>query len=76
MCTFADGGIPQAITTLENFLTFEEYFPFNNSALYIPSHKGTTQTKFFWKMAMESVEKFSQFVIEKNRLPLSLTLSK
>ena len=64
MCTFADGGVPIATETLKPYLTFQQYFPFNNSALYL--NKGTSQTKFFWKLAMKSVEEFQNFVIGKN----------
>lgn len=75
MCTFSDGNIPHVTKTLEKYLSFEKYFTFNNSALYAPSAVGTSQTKYFWKMAMESVESFIKYVVETNRLPLSLNMS-
>mmetsp|Transcript_123545 Transcript_123545/g.238234 ORF Transcript_123545/g.238234 Transcript_123545/m.238234 type:complete len:814 (+) Transcript_123545:116-2557(+) len=75
MCTFADGAIPVAVETLKPHVVFEKYFPFNNSALYTPSQKGTNQTKFFWKMCISSVNDFLDFVVKKSVRPLSLTLS-
>ena len=47
MCTFADGGTPSAVSVLKDVIYFNEYFCFNNSGLYIPSDKGTSNTKFF-----------------------------
>ena len=76
MCTFADGGIPSAVSVLKDVIYFSDYFCFNNSALYIPSDKGKTNTKFFWKLGMSSVKRFFDKILEKNLLPLSLTLSK
>jgi hypothetical protein len=76
MCTFADGGIPSAVNVLKDVIYFNDYFCFNNSALYIPSDKGTTNTKFFWKLGMSSVKRFFDTILEKNLLPLSLSLSK
>ena len=75
MCTFADGAIPLATETLKPYLTFEKYFTFNNSALYIPSDGSNSMTEFFWKMGMNSVEEFLSFVLQKNALPMSLKLS-
>ena len=43
--------------------------------MYTPSDKGNTTTKFFWKMAMESVHQFSEYVTKNDRLPMSLKLS-
>ena len=48
MCTFSDGQKPLAIGALEGKLHYEQYFCFNNSALYTPLELTTSQTKFFW----------------------------
>ena len=76
MCTFADGATPSAVNVLKDAIYFKEYFCFNNSALYIPSNKGNTNTKFFWKLGMSSVKLFFDSILSKNWLPLSLTMSK
>lgn len=76
MCTFADGGIPSAKKVLEDVIYFNDYFCFNNSALYIPSDKGTSNTKYFWKLGMSSIKRFFDTILEKNLLPLSLSMSK
>ena len=79
MCTFADGQKPIAIKTLEKNLHYEEYFCFNNSALYTPSELSKnekTNTKFFWKLGMENVKRFFEIILKKNLPPLSLKLSK
>ena len=75
MCTFADGQAPLCLDTIKD-IYFEKYFTFNNSALYTPSHNADVTTKFFWKMAMESVKHFITYIIERNSLPLSMKLSK
>ena len=75
MCTFADGKPPLCLDTIKDF-HFEKYFTFNNSALYSPSHNADVTTKFFWKMAMESVKHFLTYIIERDSPPLSLNLSK
>lgn len=76
MCTFADGKPPLCLKTIQQEkILYEKYFTFNNSALYTPSDQGDATTKFFWKMAMESVQLFGQYVIKSDRIPLSLTLS-
>jgi len=75
MCTFADGAEPVAVETLRPHVHFQVYFPFNNSALYVPSEMGNSQTKFYWNMAMSSVEQFLNYVLEKDARPMSLTLS-
>lgn len=48
---------------------------FNNSALYTPRDQGTTTTKFYWKMCLESIKVFEDYVLSSNRLPLSLRQS-
>lgn len=75
MCTFADGAPPLAVETLKPYVKFQHFFPFNNSALYVPSDKGTVQTKNFWKMGTESVDNFLDFVVREYARPLSLTRS-
>lgn len=79
MCTFADGNTPLAIQTVENHLHYEEYFCFNNSALYTPcevAKNNKTNTKFFWKLGMENVKKFFDIILKKDLPPLSLKLTK
>ena len=57
MCTFADGQEPLCIGALKDKLHYEEYFCFNNSALYIPAEgsNSNNNTKFFWKLGIENV---------------------
>ena len=66
MCTFSDENQPSCLNVISSTIHFEEYFTFNNSALFIPSDKGKSTTKFYWEMAMKSVKKFIDFVINKN----------
>lgn len=65
-----------AIGTLEGKIHYEEYFCFNNSALYTPPDLVNTNTKFFWKLGMENVKRFFDIILKKNLPPLSLKLSK
>jgi len=78
MCTFADGGECLAATTMLPQLDCfcDQYFTFNNSALYTPKRVGNASTKMFWDLCMNSVKNFLEFVKEENSLPLSLTQSK
>jgi len=77
MCTFADGAVPLCIETLqENKVVFEESFTFNNSAIYVPSTQGNANTKFFWSMAIASVNAFLDYVIRQDKQPMSLTSSR
>jgi len=77
MCTFADGAVPLCIKTLqENKVVFEESFTFNNSAIYVPSKEGNANTKFFWNMAIASVNAFLDYVIRQDRQPMSLMSSR
>lgn len=76
MCTFSDGQKPLAIGTLEGKIHYEEYFCFNNSALYTPTDFANSNTKFFWKLGMENVKRFFDIILKKNLPPLSLKLSK
>ena len=66
MCTFADDKPPKCISTLPEDFRYEKHFVFNNSAINTPSHIGTSTTKFFWKMAMNSIKIFSEYIIDKN----------
>jgi GTPase SAR1 family protein len=77
MCTFADDKKPLAIKAIEGQLHYEEYFCFNNSALYTPSDLGqNTNTKFYWKLGMQNVKRFFDIILKKDLPPLSLTLTK
>jgi hypothetical protein len=78
MCTFADGQEPLCIGALKDKFHYEEYFCFNNSALYIPAEgsNSNNNTKFFWKLGIENVKKFLKEIQNKNLPPLSLRLSK
>ena len=77
MCTFADGAIPPCIEVLKGKLTYQEYFTFNNSALYVPKTKSNDDnTIFFWKLGMSNVKRFFDVVLDNNYFPLSLTMSK
>lgn len=76
MCTFADGAIPPCIEVLKGKLTYQEYFTFNNSALYVPKTKSNDNTIFFWKLGMSNVKRFFDVVLDNNYFPLSLTMSK
>ena len=76
MCTFADGAIPPCIEVLKGKLTYQEYFTFNNSALYVPKIKSNDNTVFFWKLGMSNVKRFFDVVLDNNYFPLSLTMSK
>lgn len=75
MCTFADDKIPLATETLKGHLVYETFFTFNNSAIYTPSYKETPQTKSYWKMAMDNVQYFLDYIRSKDNLPLSLNQS-
>lgn len=61
MCTFADGQVPLCLEdeAIGKDICYEKYFTFNNSALYTPSNKGNETTKFFWKMGMDSIDRFA-----------------
>jgi len=76
MLTFADGGSPVALKTLEGALIWQRYFPFNNSSIYAPSSEADSMTKSFWKMAINSVDTFLEFVSTQNADPLSLSTTK
>jgi len=76
MCTFADGADPQCLEVLRSNMDWQDYFKFNNSALYADPGRGDPTTKFFWDLGMDSVERFLTFVVETSRFPMSLTLAK
>ena len=76
MCTFADGQIPLSLVTLKGKFQYQDYFCFNNSALYVPSSNAGPNTKIFWRLCISSVKKFFDVILEKNLPPLSLTLTK
>lgn len=79
MCTFADGGKPNALGILKNHLHWETYFSFNNSALYTPSGTPTAKTnntKMYWDICTGSVNKFLKYVTDQRRSPLSLSMTK
>ena len=76
MCTFSDGQTPLALKVLKNKFIYQDYFCFNNSALYVPSKKAAPNSKFFWKLGISNVRRFFDIILEKNLLPLSLTMSK
>ena len=75
MCTFSDGQTPPVISVLKNHFIYEDYFCFNNSALYIPSRNADIISKFFWKLGMSNEKRFLDTILEKNLLPLSLRMS-
>ena len=76
MCTFADGQTPLSLDTLKGKFLYQDYFCFNNSALYVPSSNAGPNTKTFWRLCISSVKKFFDVILEKNLPPLSLTLTK
>ena len=77
MCTFAEGAIPLCVETFQKAkLHFDKYFPFNNSAIYVPSGKSNPTTHFFWKMAISSIQEFEDYIISADKSPLSLKLSR
>ena len=75
MCTFADGEVPSAVKVLKDVIYFDDYFYFNNSALYVPSEKGSANSKFILKLRISSVKSFSINISQKFA-SLSLTMSK
>ena len=77
MCTFADGKKPLALKAIENQLHYEQYFCFNNSALYTPSESSqNSNTKFFGDLGMQNVKRFFDIILKNDLPPLSLTLTK
>jgi hypothetical protein len=77
MCTFAEGSTPLCVKTFkkEN-LHFDKYFPFNNSAIYVPSGNSNATTHFFWNMAISSIQAFEDYIIGADKTPFSLKLSR
>jgi len=79
MCTFANGATPNVLSVLEDKLQWEEFFKFDNSALYTPAgtiHSKKNNTKFYWNMAMQSVSDFLDWAQNEGRIPLSLMNSR
>ena len=76
MCTFADDKTPKVIEALDKSVQWEKYFTFNNSALETPWDQGTSATKFYWETAMDGIKQFSEYVIQANREPFSLNMSR
>ena len=76
MCTFSDGQKPLVIGALEGEFPYENYFCFNNSALYEPPELANSNTKFFWKLGMDNVKKFFDMILKNDYPPLSLKLTK
>lgn len=78
MCTFADGGECLAATTMmpEMACLCDQYFTFNNSALYTPKRLGNPSTLMFWNMCMTSVKNFIKFVKDEAKPPMSLCQAK
>ena len=66
-----------ALKAIENQLHYEQYFCFNNSALYTPSESSqNSNTKFFWDLGMQNVKRFFDIILKNDLPPLSLTLTK
>ena len=61
---------------LKNHFIYEDYFCFNNSALYIPSKNAEQNTKFFWEFGIYNIKKLLAYILEKNSPPLSLKMSR
>jgi hypothetical protein len=47
MCKFEDGAVSSDVKVLKDVIYFDDYFYFNNSALYVPSEKESAISKFF-----------------------------
>ena len=78
MCTFADGQKPLVVETVKDKFPFQEFFCFNNSALYVPSNLTSNNqiSQQLWKLGVKSIVDFLKFVTRKNQPPLSLNQSK
>ena len=61
---------------LKNHFIYEDYFCFNNSALYIPSKNAELNTKFFWEFGIYNIKRFLAYILEKNSPPLGLRMSR
>lgn len=73
MCTFADGGEPQCLDVFSQTIKWQDYFKFNNSALYVD--QSTPLAEFFWDLGNNSIDNFLQFVTSTSILPMSCTLT-
>lgn len=79
LITFADGQRPPVLAALEALefksLSYEKYFTFNNSALFVdnssndPNDLGPT----FWEMGMKSCEAFFDYLVTLQTKSLLLT---
>ena len=59
MTTFADGEDPQVLDAIRKAeVPFEQYFAFNNGALFSSKSKNKVVNKAFWKMGVESYDNF------------------
>ena len=76
MCTFSDGQKPLIIKAIEGKFPYENYFCFNNSALYVSPELANNYTKCFWKLGMDNVKKFFDIILKNDYPPLSLKLTK
>ena len=75
ICTFGDDKKPLVIETMDSLLNYEEYFCFNNSVLYLAPEYANINTKYYWKLEMENVKRFFDWIIKKDLPPLSLKLT-
>ena len=82
LLTFADGHIPQVLHAIkEANLPYEEYFKFNNSAIFInKNQEGATDdellgdfNQMFWDLGMKSFKKFLNRVYMAKTKSLTLT---
>lgn len=70
VCTFSDCLKPLAIDALKDKFHFQEYFCFNNSALYLRPDINDQFAKFFWKLGMVSMKKLFGIILKNNLPPL------
>lgn len=59
MCKFEDGAVSSDVKVLKDVIYFDDYFCFNNSALYILSEKGSANSKFFGNEECQVSKSFS-----------------
>ena len=63
MLTFADGKIPQILNGIsETQIPYQEFFKFNNKAIFDDNSSEDELAKMFWKMGMKSFENFFNFL--------------
>ena len=80
LLTFADGQKPQVLASIEEAKTpYQEFFKFNNSALYTSSCDATSPDdmesfdKLFWRMGLQSFKLFTTHLDQVESISLSLT---